>query len=265
MEDLSEQITAKEKLIQTLQDQIQTIKDSLELKNEQIKMLEDQIKAKNTKLETLEKTLELKEEEIKSKNDNKVEVEQLTAREKEIEELENNIAILKEELTKVDQDLEMLERENQKLRENSSTSLSSKIIDYTNFAISREEIIESMRNMLNDSVHNIMIAVPSIIDLQDLYLYEIRASISIQISCFIDLGIEEHAELLDEFESLDNISIRLYDKKDRYVLNRDGEELLFAIIGKNEENHLIVHTRDPNHIKLFNSLVMEPWLRARKL
>ncbi|GAI87288.1 unnamed protein product, partial [marine sediment metagenome] len=58
---------------------------------------------------------------------------------------------------------------------------------------------------------------------------------------------------------------RLYDQKDRFVIDRDGEELLFAIIGKNETNNLVIHTRDSKHQRLLRSLVMEGWLRSRKL
>jgi hypothetical protein len=86
-----------------------------------------------------------------------------------------------------------------------------------------------------------------------------------KISSLIDPSLQEDAELLEEFESLDNISIRLYEQKDRFVIDRDGEELLFAIIGENENNNLVIHTRDSKHQRLLRSLVMEGWLRSRKI
>ena len=92
-----------------------------------------------------------------------------------------------------------------------------------------------------------------------------RSSVNIKISCEINQGIEEHVELLDEYESLDNISMRHFDGADRYVTNRDGEELLMAVIGKNENNHLVFKTKDPAHIRLLNPLVMDSWLRSRKI
>jgi len=101
--------------------------------------------------------------------------------------------------------------------------------------------------------------------LQELYLYELRSSVSMKIACSINPGIEEHSELLEEFESLDNISLRNYERKDRYVITRDGEELFFAAIGSSDENHLVFHTRDPRHITLFSSLATDGWIQSRKV
>jgi len=115
------------------------------------------------------------------------------------------------------------------------------------------------------ALHNVTIVVPNIRDLQELTLYEVRSSVIIKVSTSIDITLEEDAEILEELESLDNISIRMFDSEDRYVIDRDGEELLFAVIGKNENNHLVLQTRDSMHIKSFKYLIMEAWLRSRKL
>ncbi len=126
------------------------------------------------------------------------------------------------------------------------------------------DIVEKMREILQKALHNVTIVVPSITDLQELRLYEVRSSVNIKIACLINPGEEEHASLLQEFESLDNVAIRSFEGEDRYVLVRDGEELLFGAVGKSD-NALAFHTRDASHIRLFNSLVMEGWLRSRKL
>ena len=62
-----------------------------------------------------------------------------------------------------------------------------------------------------------------------------------------------------------NIAIRIDDYKDRYCILRDGEELFLGITGENEDSILTLRTKDSKHIKLLSSLVMESWLRARKL
>ena len=181
------------------------------------------------------------------------------------DKLQKELEILNGELSNADKDLEQLELENEKLREASSKFLDSKIIDYTEMEITKTEILEKMREILQNAIHNVMIAVPSIVDLQELYLYEVRSSVSMKISCSINPGIVEHADLTEEFESLDNITLRNYSGEDRFTINRDSEELLFAVVGNNENNHLVIHTRDSSHITLYNSLVMDSWLRARKL
>ncbi|MFX0073260.1 MAG: hypothetical protein ACFFAO_19445 [Candidatus Hermodarchaeota archaeon] len=264
-EEFKKQIEMKDQHIESLKDQIQTIKDSLELKDEQIKIFESNIKSKDDKIRTLESTLKLKEEEIKNLDATSVDESLIVEKDKEIEDLRKEIELLNDELAKADEDLEKLTIENEKLRKNSLSTSGTKIIDFTSVKISREEIIKEMKSILEKAVHSVIIAIPKIEDLNELYLYEVRSSVAMKISCEINPGIEEHIELLDEYESLDNISLRNFDGADRYILNRDGEELLMAIKGMDEDNHLVFKTRDSAHIKLLNPTIMESWLRSRKI
>ena len=71
--------------------------------------------------------------------------------------------------------------------------------------------------------------------------------------------------LLDEFESFDNITLRTYERKDRYALIRDGEELFVAVIGNSENNHLSFYTKDSKHIRLLSPLITESWIQSRKV
>ena len=270
--DIELQLKTRDEIIENLQssvklkdDQIHTLKDSLKLKSEQVQTLDSSIKFKDDKIATLEKTIKLKEEEINRVRGNTVDKDFLNKKEMLNEELKEKLEILTGELTKADEDLEMLESENEKLRNQLALSEVSKIIDWTDVSIPKYEILKKMYEILTKALHNVTIAVPNIKDLQELYLYEVRSSVNMKISCAIDPLVAEDSELLEELESLDNISIRMYEGEDRYVLDRDGEELLFAVIGKNEDNHLVLHTRDPKHLKLFRALVMEGWLRSRKI
>jgi len=246
-------------------DQIKTIKSSMDLKAEQVETLEYSLKIKNVKIKTLEKSISLKEEQLKDLTSSTVGKNNLIEKDKEIENLQEKLKILNGELETADEDLEALETENEKLRNNLASASGPKIIDWTDIEISKADILKKMRDILNKALHNITIAVPYIKDLQELHLYEVRSSVNMKISCYIDPSLEEDAELLEEFGSLDNISIRLYDQKDRFVIDRDGESLLFAVIGKNEDNNLVIHTRDSKHQRLLRSLVMEGWLRSRKI
>jgi len=264
---LRETIEDIKKTIALKEDQLSTINSTLILKDAQIKTLEDSLKVKEEKIDALEKTVKLKEDELKSTAGSTVDEEVLIEKDKKIEELQKEIEILNDELNKSDEVIEQLELEKEKLeeKEKESKSSDSKIIDYTNISISTSEIIEKMREVLQKAMHNVTIVVPNITDLQDLHLYEVRSSVNMKISCEINPGIEENADLLDEYESLDNISLRNFEGSDRYIIIRDGEELVLGVIGKNDTNHLVFHTSDPAHIKLFNSLVMEGWLRSRKI
>ncbi len=267
-----EQLKTKDDLIVNLQramnlkeDQIKTIKDSMNLKSQQIETLDSSLKIKDEKISTLEKSVELKGKEIKVLLDTRVEKSKLEEKDKEIADIQGKLEILQGELKKADEDLELLENENEKIRNQLAAASGSKIIDWTNIDISKSKILTKMKEILMNALHNVTIAVPNIKDLQHLLLYEVRSSVNMKISCYIDPGLEEDAELLEEFESLDNISIRMYEAKDRYVMDRDGEELLFAVIGNSEDNHLVIHTKDSKHVKFFKSIVMEGWLRSRKI
>lgn len=262
--EMKKLLETKENLIRLKDEQVETLENSLKWKDEQIKTLENSLKIKDEKAKTLEKTIDLKEDEIRKLSAASINRTTLNEKEEKISELEKELEILNEELAKTDEDLESLELENEKLRKDDSSS-PDKIIEFTNVKITKTEILEKMREMLPNAMSNVTIVVPGIEDLQDLYLYEVRSSVAMNIACSINPGLDEHSELLQEFESLDNISIKNYVQKDRYGIVRDAEELLIAVIGKSEMNHLVFHTKDPKHIRLLNSLITESWIRSRKV
>ena len=271
-EDFDLKLKIKDDLIENFKsslslkdDQIKTIKSSMALKEEQVETLDNSLKIKNEKIKTLEKSISLKGEQLKELASSTVEKNLLIEKDGKIENFQEKLKILNGELEKADEDLETLETENEKLRNNLASVSGPKIVDWTDIEISKAEILKKMRDILNKALHNITIAVPDIKDLQELHLYEVRSSVNMKISCSIDPSLEDDAELLEEFESLDNISIRLYEQKDRFVVDRDSEELLFAIIGENDQNTLVILTRDSKHQRLLRSLVMEGWLRSRKI
>ncbi len=263
--EIKKQLETKDNLIKLKDEQVKTLENSLLLKDEQIKTLEKTIKTKDEETRTLEKTVSLKEEEIKKLSSSAIDPNFLKDQDETITQLQKEIEILNEELTKADEDLEGLELENEKLKNAQTSSKEVKIIDFTNTQIKKSKILEKMKALLENAIANVTIVVPSIEDLQELYLYELRSSVSMKIACSINPGIDEHRELLEEFESLDNISLRNYERKDRYVITRDGEELFFAAIGNSDENHLVFHTRDPKHITLFSSLATDGWIQSRKV
>ncbi len=263
--EFKKQLETKDSLLKLKENQIETLERALNSKDEQIKTLERTLYTKDEGTKTLEKTLALKDEQIKKLDSSAVDKTILKEKENQIIQLHKEIEILNEELLKADEDLERLKLENEKLKEVQTSSDDVKIMDFTNLQITRSMILEKMREILEKAIANVTIVVPSIEDLQELYLYELRSSVSMKIACKISSEIEEHSELLDEFESLDNIGLRNYERADRYVLTRDGEELLLAIIGKSKDNHLVIHTKDPKHITLLNSISTEGWIQSRKV
>ena len=265
LNNFKKQMEIKDNLIKLKDDQVKTLENSLKLKDEVIQTLESSLNIKDEKAKTLEKQIELKAEEIENLISTALDPLLLKEKIEKIKELEKELEVLNGELTKADEDLGSLEIELDKLRNKEANSGGSNIAESTNTDISKSEIIEKMRDILQKALHKVMIVTPNILDLQDLHLYEMRSSVSINIACLVNQGIDEQSELLDELLSLDNISIRNYEREDRYVLTRDGEELLLAVIGKSDNNHLAIHTKDRKHIRLLNSIVMEGWLASRKV
>jgi len=265
-------ITSKEDLIKNLNtsltlkdDQIKTMIDSMNLKEQHIDTLNKSLEIKNQNIKTLEKSFNLKEDELKELSSSTVKKNLLEEKDEEIEECQKKLTILTGELEKAEEDLDALEAENDKLRNNLASVPDEAIIDSTFREIPKAVILKKMRAILGNAVHNVTIAVLDINDLQDLHLYEVRTHVNVKIMCYIDPSLEDDAELLEELESLDNITIRLYEDRDRFLIDRDGEELLFSIVGEGENNNLVIYTRDAKHQRLLRSLVMEGWLRARKL
>lgn len=251
MEDLKSQIETKDKIIKALQ-------DSIKLKDDQIKIYEE-------KIEALEKSLELKDEKFKEKTSIGIDENVIIEKDDEIKELKEKVELLNDELVKSDEEIETLQFENKSLKEQKNTLPNSKIIDFTRYIVPQSEILSKMKNIIDNSLHKVIIATPSIQDLQELYLYEVKSSVSISISCDVDQNDPADIELLEEFESLDNISIRQFEDKDRYVVLRDSEELLFGVVGEEDTNVLIFHTEDAKHIKTLNTVGIDAWLRSRKI
>jgi len=271
-EEYDLKLKSKEELINNLtkslelkEDQIKTMLDSMNLKEQHNDTLNTSLQIKNEKIKDLEKIVRTLNEKINLINSSTVDKDIIAEKEDEITECEKKVDIFKRELEKLEEDLDLLEAENEKLRNDLASSSDPQIIDWTHVEIPKDTILKKIREILSKAVHNVTIAVPDIKDLQDLHLYEVRSSVNMKIMCYIDPSLEDDEQLLMEFESLDNITIRMYEDKDRFVIDRDGEELLFAIIGEGVNNNLIIHTRDAKHQRLLRSLVMEGWLRARKL
>ena len=135
--------------------------------------------------------------------------------------------------------------------------------DFNRLGFSKAELLKYMRLMLERAQYNVVIIVPKITDLRDLEVYNVRANVNRRIACLVEVENEDHLEILEELKVFANV--RSYEGEDRYVFLRDGEELLFAALGVNNDITLSFHTNDAAHIKIFNSLAMDAWLRSRKI
>jgi len=175
--------------------------------------------------------------------------------------LELKIRSLEEELNLLTQDLDAADEEveslNQKLHNFEERAIQG-------FYLPKASVLKVIKSILMEGLHTVILTTPNIEDIRDLELYEIKPSVNIKVSTWINPSNSDHQEILREL-TFDNIVIRIDDFKDRYCILSDGAELFFGIVGNNEDEILTLRTKDSKHIKLLSSLVMESWLRARKL
>ena len=198
--ELKKQLEMKDNLLRLKDEQVETLENSLKLKDEQIKTLENSLKIKDEKAKTLEKSIELKEEEIRNLSLTSINKEVLKQKDEKIQSLGKELEILNGELLKADEELESLKLDSEKLRDAQENSDKVKIIDSTKVQITKAEILKKMREILTNALSSVTIVVPSIEDLQELYLYEAKVSVNMRIACSIYPGIEEHSELLNELD-----------------------------------------------------------------
>ena len=132
------------------------------------------------------------------------------------------------------------------------------------FYLSKKSVLNEIKSILKEGLHTVILTTPIIENLRDLDLYEVKPSVNIKVATWIDPSNPDHQEILNEL-TFDNIMIRIDDFKDRYCILKDGADLFFGVVGNSEDEILTLRTKDSKHIKLLSSLVMESWLRARKI
>lgn len=184
--------------------------------------------------------------------------------EPKISELQNRLEIMSMELNKADVEIERLNLENELLKERVEGGLGIDVLHFSKFKITKSEFIKTMWEILDNTQHNVMIIVPFISDLEVLEVFKMSSSVNIRIACSINPASEEHLELLKKYTNINQIKIRNYPGEDRYIILRDGEDLLFVAVGEDKSTYLMLHTKDTAHLAIFNSLAMDAWLRSRE-
>ena len=268
IDGLKAQLASKDNLITTLQsnltakdDQVATIAGIMRTKDDQLETIKHSLKLKDEQIFSLKNTLEAKENEallLTQKVDSSkgmVSNTFLEEKNKKIQQLEKEIKLLNLDLKANDEEVEKLK---DKLQNVGSPAKGEIVMNN----VSRDQIIEFLTDMVSRSVHNLVVTTPVIGDLAELGLYDARTSVNIKASCKV-LPNSDDQELLQEFEALDNITIRNFASKDRWICLKDNEEMFIASIG--EKSIGAYFSNDHEHIRFFNSLMMESWLMAKKL
>jgi len=267
IEGLKQQLASKDNLITTLQsnitaknDQVTTISGMVKTKDDFIATINHSLQMKDEQIFSLKNTVEAKENEILllmqkvDKSKGMVSNTFLEEKSKRVKELENEIKLLNLDLKGADDEVE-------KLKDKINNAASPAKGEIMMNSVSRDQIINFLTDMVSRSVHNLVLTTPSIQDLAELGLYDARTSVNIKASCSVEPSNDDQ-ELLQEFEALDNITIRNFGSKDRWICLKDNEEMLIVSIG---ETNGAYFSNDHNHIRFFNSLMQESWLMAKRI
>jgi hypothetical protein len=171
----------------------------------------------------------------------------------EFESLQEEMSYLLEDLDAADEEVEELTTKIKKLEEREAIILT------------KPQVIEEIKGILKDSVHNVNLCTPSIADVEHLDLISLPSSLVIKVSCNFDLTEPKHLMIYDELKSMDNISLRLYTIADRFSIMKDRDCIFFGILGLQPNHILSFKATDAAHIKLLNNLITESWLRAKRI
>ncbi|MHA1452516.1 MAG: hypothetical protein ACTSRD_06620, partial [Promethearchaeota archaeon] len=191
IEGLKQQLASKDNLITTLQsnltakdDQVGTISGMVRTKDDQIATINHSLQMKDEQIFSLKNTAEAKENEILllnqkvDKSKGMVSNTFLEEKTKRVKQLENEIKLLNLDLKAADDEVEKLK---DKIN-NAGTPAKGEIMMNS---VSRDQIINFLTDMVSRSVHNLVLATPSIMDLAALGLYDARTSVNIKASCSV--------------------------------------------------------------------------------
>jgi ElaB/YqjD/DUF883 family membrane-anchored ribosome-binding protein len=268
-ENLKTQIETLKSSVEMKETQIKTLTETIKMKDDQINMKDDQIKMKEDQVQIYTKSLDDKSKAYDSLQNASVDKSVIDAKDAEIgdrdnqivgintkiKELEEEAELLKSDIDAADDEVEGLHEKLNKIESEAKDAI----------FLSRGQVLSKIKAVLKDALHNVTLTIPSIEDIADLDLYDVKTSVNLKVSCNIDLGNPKHSEMMEEFQVFDNITLRIYDTGDRWSIMKDGEMLFMGVVGVNKDKILSFQSGDEKIIKVFNSLVMESWLRGRKI
>ncbi|NMC05094.1 MAG: hypothetical protein GYA24_07785 [Candidatus Lokiarchaeota archaeon] len=132
----------------------------------------------------------------------------------------------------------------------------------TRIITGRDAIIQLFNKLLDNALHNVMIVVPSIKDLQELDLMKLKPSVKVLVSVKVDMKSQEELNYVMELGKLNKLDIRSFDNEDRFGINVDRGIVFIGVNSKTQPFGLL--TEDPQAIDLFvKQFLIETWTLGR--
>ncbi|HME50747.1 MAG TPA: hypothetical protein VKM55_00890 [Candidatus Lokiarchaeia archaeon] len=183
--------------------------------------------------------------------------DRLTKRMEEVASLEQKVAELNEEIAQLKGDMEAknLEMSNTEAR---ATSEKNRIVT------GRDNIIALFNELLDGALHNVMIVVPSMVDVKEIDLSKLKASVKTMISTKVDMTSQDDLDLVQALSDLNGVEVRSYDNSGRFAINVDRGDVAIGV--DSTAGAFALHTQDPQAIDLFvKQFMLECWTLGRTL
>ncbi|MHA1697964.1 MAG: hypothetical protein ACTSWN_03900 [Promethearchaeota archaeon] len=233
IEQVKEKLEQNQSKIQELQSQVINLQNNNEDLKLKKKDLEEQIKEINDKYDSIKKRLRDSGDSVLGQTMELEKMkEQISEKDARIKELENKLGSI----------------------------LSGKTGVFT----TKDKIKELFQEKMQEINRSIRLCLPHLNYLEDFGLLPIIQD----YSSAIVINIASNIKPTDEHIVLDlksrGINLTQYNEADRWLLNKDGEEFIIAI-EKDGDNIIGFYTNETKLVSIFNSVIMEPWIKGIKL
>ncbi len=128
------------------------------------------------------------------------------------------------------------------------------------FIVGKEETIQEFNRLIEAASYRLFLVIPRIEDLEDLNL-QLDAKVNLRIATSLDLSKPVHKKIANQ---ISNAEFRNYPGKDRWGIERDGNEICIVALSENKD-YIGFSSSDSKIFNLFSKLLTEAWLKGEKV
>jgi chromosome segregation ATPase len=128
----------------------------------------------------------------------------------------------------------------------------------------KEKLMEIFKTIVQKTQRSIRFCVPTISKIEAMGLLPVIKGFSRMTVVHVAGDIKATDEHIVMDLKQKGVIFTQYDQKDRWVLNRDGEDAIIAL-EKPEGKIIGFYSNEPRIVSILNSAIMEPWVKGIKI
>lgn len=233
LEELNEKVLAQVSKITELQDQV----IDLQKRNEELKLKEKDLQKE---IETTNSEYDALKVRLRNSGDS------VLGTTMELEKMNNEIKEKDERINELE------------------SKLGSILTGASGFLTSRDKLIDKFKEMVGRTHRSIRMCIPSLGNLEEISLLSTIQDFPSTIVVNIAADVPPTDEHILMNLKPKGVNFTQFDQKDRWVLNRDGEELIIAL-EKDDGSIIGLYSNEQKLLSMFNSAIMEPWVKGMKI